>query len=104
MGRVTIRRPSDAHRGDGHEMRLEDGVGLLLIPVGAEGLLEVPHPVKQPDASEGQIERAGGLEVVPGQYPEPPGILRQDFGNTELRTEICNRFQRRLAPELEPAG
>ena len=46
MGGVAVRRPSNAHRGDCHQMGFQDGIGLQLITVGAEGLLEVPHPVK----------------------------------------------------------
>ncbi len=99
----------DAHpvaRGDGHGVRVEVGVGLLLPAVAVERLAEVAVPVEQADADEGHAEVAGGLEVVAGQHPEATGVLRERLGDAELGREVGDAPQGPvgLGPGLEPAG
>ena len=64
---------------------------LLLPAVAGERLTEVSVPVQQTHSDERDAEVAGGLEVVPGEDPEPAGVLREGGGDTEFRGEVGDR-------------
>ena len=59
-------------QGQGHAVRVEDRVALLLPPVGVEVLAEVPEPVHQPDPVSGDPRLLAALRWSPARTPRPP--------------------------------
>jgi hypothetical protein len=66
-------------------------VALLLPPLGADALMEVPLRVHEADPHEWQAEVARLLAVVPGEHAEAAGIDRERLVQRELRREVRNR-------------
>ena len=72
----------------GHAVRVEHGVGLLLPRVAGQGLLEVAVLVEQADAHHRHAEVRGALEVVAGEDPQPARVLGEHGGDTVLGGEV----------------
>ena len=90
-------------RREGHRVRVEVGVALLLPAVDRQRLAEVAVPVEEADADEGHAEVAGRLEVVAGEHAEAARVLREGLGDAELGGEVGHRAQRGAVAGLEPA-
>ena len=73
-------------------MRIEGGIALLLPPPRVQALLEVAGAVQQPHPEDRNPEVGGRLEVVASQNSQTPGVLREHFGDTELRGEVRDRL------------
>jgi len=84
-------------------VRIEVGVALLLPAVRGQRLSEVAVPVEETDPHQGHAEVAGRLEVVAGEDAEASGVLREGLRDAELRREVGDGPQRRVASGLEPA-
>ena len=90
-------------RREGHGVRVEVGVALLLPAVGGQRLAEVAVPVEEADADQRHAEVAARLEVVAGQHAEAAGVLGERLGDPELGGEVGDGLQRRVLAGLEPA-
>ena len=88
------RDPDALDQLEGHGVRVEDRVALLLPAVGVELLAEVALPVHQADAGQGDAEAAGRLQVVAGQDAEAARVLGQGLGDAELGGEVGHAAQR----------
>ena len=60
--------PDAIDQVQGHAVRVEHRVALLLPPFGVEVLAEVPQAVHQAHPGQGYAEAAGRLQVVAGQH------------------------------------
>ena len=76
--------PGVLDRCQGHGVGVHTRIALLLPPVGIEALSEVALPVEKAHSDHRHPQAAGRLEVVPGQYPEPPRVLGERLGYAEL--------------------
>ena len=88
-------------------LRIEGRVALKLPTVARERLAEVAGSVEQADADDRDAEVARCLEVVAGQNTETARVLRQDFGDAELRREVADRGRHLVVDGrllLVPAG
>ena len=98
------RHPDPVDQLQGHGVRVEDRIALLLPAVGVEVLAEVAEPVHEPDTGQGDAQAAGRLQVVAGEDAEAAGVLGQGLGDPELRGEVGHAAQRARGPVLEPPG
>ena len=94
--------PDPVDQLEGHAVRVEHRVALLLPAVGVEVLAEVAEAVHQTDADQGDAQAAGGLQVVAGQHAQAAGVLGEGLGDTELGREVGDAPQRADRPVLEP--
>ena len=85
----------DDHIGldDAECVRVDRFVSLFLPSVGVEALAEIALGIEQTDADEGHAEIRRCLEVIAGQNPEAAGVLRERFGDPELRGEVGDAVQ-----------
>jgi len=51
-------------------------------------------PVQQADADQRHAEVAARLEVIPGEYAQAAGVLRERGGDAVLRREVSHRGRR----------
>ena len=65
-----------------------DDVGLGLLAVGVEVLLEVAAAVHQRDGDDGSAGIGGGAEGVAGQHAEAAGVGGQGLGEGDLHGEV----------------
>ncbi len=104
QGATARQRQGDPQRAPGlvgqqrqrQAVGVADGVGLELPALAGQRLPEVAAAVEQPDPDDGHPEVAGGLEVVTGEDPEAPGVLREHRGDAELGREVADGRGRRL--------
>ena len=66
-------------------------VGVLLVAVGVDRLLEVAGAIEQPDADQRQAEVAGALQMVAGEDAEAAGVDRQRLVHAVLHREVGDR-------------
>ncbi len=81
------------------------GVGVLLVPVGIDGLAEVAVAVEEPDADEREGHVRGRLAVVAGQHAQAAGVDAERLVEAELGAEVGDRAAQLVAvPALEPVA
>ena len=66
---------------------------MLLVPVGVDGLPEVPASIEEADADHGKGHVRGGLHVIAGQDPEASGVEGEALVPAELGAEIGDRIR-----------
>ena len=81
-------RPDPVDQLEGHGVRVEDRIVLLLPAFGVKVLAEVAEPVHESDTCQGDAEAAGRLQVVAGENAESAGVLREGLGQAELRGKV----------------
>src|SRR6266576_2841903 len=59
-------------------------VDLFLPPVASQALAKIAEAIKQPDCYQRQVQVAGRLQMIAGQYPQPARIERQRVMYAEL--------------------
>ena len=82
LHRVAVGAPQQGQR---QPVRVIGRVAFRLPAVRRQRLREVPVPVQQADADDGDAEVARGLQVVACQDAEATGVLREDGGDAVLR-------------------
>ena len=81
-------------------VRVEVGLGVLLVPIGVDLLAEVAAPVEEADADERQRRVRRRLAVVAGQDAEAAGVDLHRLVDAELGAEVGDRAgQRALRSE-----
>ena len=78
-------------------VRVEVGLGVLLVPIGVDLLAEVAAPVEEADADERQRRVRRRLAVVAGQDAEAAGVELHRLVDAELGAEVGDRAGQRCA-------
>jgi hypothetical protein len=95
----------DPHAGNqfqGHAVRVQNGIALLLPPVCVEVLTEIAQPVHEPYTGQRDAQTAGCLQMVAGQHAQATGVLGQGLRYAELGGKIGDAAQGTDGAVLKP--
>ena len=103
-GRAPAAVLTEPHRPDGQGAEVLQPIALVLPAFLVQSLREVAPVIEQPDADQGQIESARGLQMIPREDAQATGVDGQAAAQAVLHAEVGDAQVVPLRiPEAEPA-